>query len=223
MQAEKEGTVILFQGDSITDGQRSKDPAQAWDLNHVTGHSYVYLIHADLGSRYPEKHLQFINKGISGSRIVDIYARLESDVINEQPDMVSFLLGINDCHFQLHNQSGASPAKFEKLYRMMIEEIGEKLPRTHIILCEPFLLPVGRVAEALSEWMELLLPFQAAVRRIAEEYRLTFVPLQQRFDELCQVREASYWIWDGIHPTVNGHAIIAQEWLKAVGKRIDAL
>ncbi|AEI43174.1 SGNH/GDSL hydrolase family protein [Paenibacillus mucilaginosus] len=223
MNPRKEGTVILFQGDSITDGQRNKDPQQDWDLNHQIGHSYVYLLHAELGSRYPEKKLSFINKGVSGNRIVDAYARLESDVINRQPDIVSFMLGINDCHFQLHDGSGATPAKFDKLYRMMIDELTEQLPAVRIALLEPFLLPVGRVAESLNEWTELLVPMQAAVKRIAGEYGLLFVPLQQRFDELSQVREPSYWIWDGIHPTVNGHGIIAQEWRQAAAQWIEEL
>ena len=46
---------------------------------------------------------------------------------------------------------------------------------------------------------------------------LIFIPLQERFNALCQVREASYWVWDGIHPTVSGHQVIADAWMEAVG------
>lgn len=37
---------ILFQGDSTTDGNRSKDKNMEWDKNHQIGHSYAYLITA---------------------------------------------------------------------------------------------------------------------------------------------------------------------------------
>ena len=30
-------------------------------------------------------------------------------------------------------------------------------------------------------------------------------------------REMTYWTPDGVHPTLAGHSLIAQAWLKAVG------
>lgn len=33
---------VLFQGDSITDGNRYKEPERRWDLNHRIEHTYVY-------------------------------------------------------------------------------------------------------------------------------------------------------------------------------------
>jgi phospholipase/lecithinase/hemolysin len=32
-----------------------------------------------------------------------------------------------------------------------------------------------------------------------------------------------YWIWDGIHPTVFAHELMAREWLKQVSSRLDFL
>ena len=37
---------ILFQGDSITDGNRYKTEESRWDLNHQIGHSYAHIIAA---------------------------------------------------------------------------------------------------------------------------------------------------------------------------------
>lgn len=65
--------LILFQGDSITDGGRMKD--YEFDLNHQMGHGYAYIVNSTLGAKYPEKNLRFINKGISGNRVGDLYAR----------------------------------------------------------------------------------------------------------------------------------------------------
>lgn len=62
------GTRILFTGDSITDGNRYKEEKDRGDLNHQIGHSYAYVINAILGSKYPERDLQFVNRGISGNR-----------------------------------------------------------------------------------------------------------------------------------------------------------
>ena len=86
--------LILFQGDSITDGNRIK--TNEWDLNHQMGHGYAYIINAKLGTQYPEKGYSFLNKGISGNRIADLYGRWQEDTLRYQPDNLSILIGIND-------------------------------------------------------------------------------------------------------------------------------
>ena len=48
-------------------------------------------------------------------------------------------------------------------------------------------------------------------KKIAEEFDAVFVPLQEVFDAAFQKRESSYWIWDGVHPTENGHGLIAKQ------------
>ena len=64
--------TILFQGDSITDCARSKDN------DSFLGGGYPLLIDAELGVTYPNEHL-VINRGVSGDRIVDIYARIKKN------------------------------------------------------------------------------------------------------------------------------------------------
>ena len=69
--------------------------------------------------------------------------------------------------------------------------------------------------EDYSRWRAILEPLQAALPKLAEETGAVFVPLQKPFEDACKLRPASYWIWDGIHPTVSGHALLAREWEKA--------
>src|SRR3954447_2755189 len=111
-------STILFQGDSITDGNRGRDNA----LNHIFGHGYVHLIASRLGADYPERQLAFINRGISGNRVVDLYARWQEDTLNLKPDVLSILVGVNDVYMQLANGSGVSAAKFERVYSLLLEE-----------------------------------------------------------------------------------------------------
>ena len=88
--------TVLFYGDSITDGNRYKDEKDRGDFNHQMGHSYAYVINALLGSRYPEKNLHFLNRGISGNRVIELYGRFYEDVVALKPDVVSILVGVND-------------------------------------------------------------------------------------------------------------------------------
>ena len=49
MAAFTKDARVLFQGDSITDGNRGRSP----DPNHVLGHGYVFLVAAKFGSELP--------------------------------------------------------------------------------------------------------------------------------------------------------------------------
>jgi lysophospholipase L1-like esterase len=82
-----------------------------------------------------------------------------------------------------------------------------------MILLEPFLLPV---AQEKNKWREDLNPKIEVVRKLSREFKATIVPLDNIFLEAAQKREPIFWSQDGVHPTLTGHALIAQSWLKAV-------
>src|SRR5882757_7118462 len=67
MPKDSKSFTLLFQGDSITDGNRGRTE----DPNHIMGHGYAFSIASRLGADYPERNLHFINKGISGNTILD--------------------------------------------------------------------------------------------------------------------------------------------------------
>ena len=210
-------TTILFQGDSITDGLREKNKDRAWDLNHQMGHGYAFLVNARWGAQYPERHFAFINRGISGNRIADLYGRWQEDAVNLRPDVLSILVGVNDVGYTMWEQSGSGPERFGRIYQLLLDEARAANPALLPVLMEPFVMPVGDRKDTYQDWLSLLQPLQEQTRLIAERNGAIFIPLQERFNALCEVREASYWVWDGIHPTVCGHQVIADAWMEAVG------
>src|SRR3954463_6527239 len=86
------GARILFQGDSITDGNRGRNA----DPNHILGHGYVFLIAARHGAEFPAKKLDFINRGVSGDTVSDLERRWQKDALDLKPDILSILIGVND-------------------------------------------------------------------------------------------------------------------------------
>lgn len=208
-------TKILFWGDSITDGGRLKGKENAWDLNHQIGHCYAYLVSAKLSFEYPERHYTFWDRGISGFRLIDLYGRIEEDVLDLRPDCVSILAGVNDCYFSVARGESLDGRRFVRHYRLILEELRERLPQAGIVLCEPFILPVGQVKEQLHLWERSIKAAQKGIPALAQEFGATFIPLQQPFHAACALREPEYWSWDGIHPTVSGHGLIAKAWCEA--------
>ena len=220
---------ILFQGDSITDGNRYKDPKFRGDLNHQIGHSYVFHVVGALGRRSPGKYV-FVNRGVGGDSVSALAARWQQDTLDEHPDVLSLLVGINGNG----NRDGVYPEGveehlrcFDAEYRSLLTSARAQNPALQMVLIEPFALPTGRVKAHYAEFMRAFARKQELIRRIAEDYGAIFIPVQQHLEALVEasapaLREAgwradpcAYWLWDGIHPTEAFHHDLAELWLDA--------
>jgi len=206
--------VILFQGDSITDAARSREN------DFFMGYGYANMVAGELSADYPYTY-KFYNRGISGSRVVDLYARIRSDMINLKPDMMSILVGVNDVWHEYTHQNGVSAEKYEMIYSLMIGELLQALPELKIMILEPFVVPGSATADTEEHpcrWAffqkEVALRAVAA-KRIAQKYNLPFVPLQEMFTAVHSEAPESYWIRDGVHPTNAGHTLIKRAWIEA--------
>jgi lysophospholipase L1-like esterase len=206
------GSLTLFQGDSITDGARSRND----DWNHLLGHGYAYIVAARLGAESPELGLRFANRGASGHRVVDLYARWQEDAIALAPDVLSVMVGINDVGAGISGSGGVSAERFEKVYRMMLQETVEALPRVRIVLCDPFVLPVGATKERWPEWRAEVDRRIECVARLAREFGAVRVRGQELLNHALERAPAEYWLWDGVHPMPAGHELLARAWIDAV-------
>lgn len=209
-----EPKVILFQGDSITDCGRDHD-AQTHN-----GRGYPHLVDAQLTADEPMTY-KCINRGISGNRVVDLYARIKIDMINLKPDYMSILIGINDVWHECSRQNGVDAEKFEMVYGLIIEELKAALPDLKIMIMEPFVLHGGATnSDEANPGRWEYFDSQCALRReaakrVAEKYGLVFLPLQELLNRVSADTPEGYWLWDGVHPTPAGHELIKREWLKA--------
>ncbi len=203
--------VVLFQGDSITDGGRQRTGS---DYNHIMGQDYAYILAAQIGSQSPERELVFLNRGISGNRVPDLEARWQDDTIALHPQLLSILIGVNDLLSQ--GERAVTVEQFEASYDKLLAETIAALPTTKIVLGEPFLLPVGKQKADFAANMIEMKKRQAVVDRLAAKYHLPVVHYQQAFDAACAKAPPEHWSWDGVHPTYAGHGLMAQEWLKTV-------
>jgi len=201
--------VILFQGDSITDGGRARTGN---DYNHIMGQDYGYILAAELGEQYPERNLTFINRGISGNTVQNLAARWATDTLALKPNFLSILIGINDTL----GRNTISAEAYEQTYDKLLSDTKAAMPDLKILLCEPFLLPVGKFKATYADNMVELKKRQETVARLAAKYHLPLVHLQKAFDDACQKAPPDHWSWDGVHPTYAGHGLIARCWLETV-------
>jgi lysophospholipase L1-like esterase len=190
---------IVFQGDSITDGNRGRSP----DPNHILGHGYVFLIAARHGAAFPEADLDFVNRGVSSNTILDLEKRWQKDVLDLKPDVLSVMVGVND------DVRGVTLEQFEQVYDKLLNDVKAVNPKVKLVLCEPFLKPVGKVTERIRT-------LQEAVGRLAAKHGAALVKFQPVFEAAAKRAPADYWVWDNVHPTYRGHQLMADEWERVV-------
>ena len=190
---------ILFQGDSITDGNRGRSA----DPNHILGHGYVFITAARHGAAFPSDRLDFINRGISGHTVLDLEMRWKTDALDLKPDILSVLIGVTD------DARGVPLDQYERVYDALLAQARAANPALKLVLCEPFVKHDGPIRDSLVKR-------QAIVAALAKKYGAALVRFQRVFDEASKTAPADYWIWDKVHPTYRGHQLMADEWERVV-------
>lgn len=206
------GTVVLFQGDSITDTGRNRDQKMP-NAASALGNGYALLVASFVLEDHPTRGIEFYNRGISGNKVPDLQARWQEDAIELKPDILSILIGVNDLWHKLGGRSTGTTAEYEQQYLALLQDTRRALPETRIVVLEPFVTRVGAVNDT---WFPEFDERRAAAARVARQAGATFVPLQKMFDELSAKATPAYWAADGVHPTPAGHAAIAKRWREAV-------
>jgi lysophospholipase L1-like esterase len=191
---------VLFQGDSITDGNRGRSA----DPNHILGHGYAFIIAARHGAGFPERKLDFTNRGVSGNTVLDLEKRWAKDTLALKPTLLSIMIGVND-------QSRNVPLEaYEATYDKLLTDARAQNPKLKLVLMEPFVRHPGKPVP------EGIVARQAIVAKLAQKHGAALVKLQKVFDDAAAKTADDYWVWDTVHPTYRGHQLLADEWERVV-------
>lgn len=193
-------TTLVFAGDSITDSGRDRD-----DLASL-GDGYVSLI----AQAVQDRGETVVNKGISGNRAVDLENRWD-DILGAGPDVLTVYIGVNDMWRRFDADDPTSAEDFEATVAGLLQAAREAGVE-RILLIEPFFVPVR---DDQVSWLDDLNPKRDAVRRLAELFDATLVELHEAVTAAAAEHGAAAIVPDGVHPTPQGSAIIADAWLAA--------
>jgi lysophospholipase L1-like esterase len=196
-------TIVLFQGDSITDCNRFSLPPY--------GDGYVSKVVKAL------PQLEIINRGISGNRVIDLKERWKEDALDLHPDVLVIMIGVNEVWHYLSYGKEYSDSQYEKDYRLILDELKHINPKLKIVMMQPFLFEVGVVK---ADWVAPLDRLKLIVKRIAHEKADAYIPLQEILDEATKVHSKDALLPDGVHPSDLGHQLIANEVTKVLQKII---
>ena len=151
------------------------------------GEGYVAVISAALTALYPAHEIMVINQGMNGDKVTDLQTRWHSDVLAFAPDYVSILIGIN------------------------VDQTKEQVKG--IYLMSPFMYENSQEDPMLQK----LKKYQAIVKKLAEQNQLVYIDIQQAIDDYLAIQSSYILSSDRVHPNRNGHFLVANQWLEAVG------
>lgn len=204
----KSKKTIEFIGDSITDCGR-REPLLA-----PLGDGYVHNIHDLLQAGYPELKLTIVNKGISGNTVSDLKTRWKPDVLDVNPDWLFIYIGVNDVwrFFEGNREEAVALPEFSNTYRQLITDAQIKIT-AQIRLVSPFLAE----KDLNNPFRRKLSQYQVEIDNIGAEFGIPVVHLQPAFDWAMLSKPGNYWTSDKVHPTREGHMLIALTILRVCG------
>lgn len=213
----KNDDVLLFQGDSITHGGRVES---SWDKNHIIGHGYQDQIAQILGVDNIERNPTIINRGVSGDDIEKIYARMQEDIIDLKPTILSILDGTNDASAYVLRGENMPPERYDATYRRLLDTTLEHCPELKLIICQPFryIMPENTDEELNARLIDDVKHRCRITEQIAKDYGAVYVRFWDALDKYVGKYPVKQLVWDGIHPTYVGHGIMARCWLEEVEK-----
>lgn len=208
MQVKKKNT-ILFLGDSVTDCGR--DPSGEWFL----GEGYPNMVSSIIRVQYPEHEILCINKGTSGNQTRHILTRLQEDVLDNHPDIVTLCIGINDVwrFYDRPLTKKCDPGVPIDEYRSNLESIIKQITENgaRMILLTPYMVDTN----PLEPMRTTMLQYAEVCKELAQKYNLEVLELQTLFEGLMAKGVTSYELSnDRIHPSHKGHMAIALELIK---------
>lgn len=167
-QEKDRSKIIVCAGDSITHG--------------IFSANYVEM----LEKRFAPQSYEFVNAGINGNLAWNVLQRLD-DIIACQPDVVTLLVGTNDVNATFSQKWEDQYRKDQNIpekpvldwYRQNIEEIIERLQsETNAKIA---ILDLPMLGENLdSETNAKIIRYNATLRAIAEEKRVTYLALHEK-------------------------------------------
>lgn len=208
----KKGDRVVFTGNSITDG------------GHY--HSYIWLYYM---TRFPDQRIDVFNAGIGGDVAQQMYERLQTDVFVHHPTVVTLGFGMNDTGYQFLDGFKADSAYNSKIKLsensfLNIARVFKQHPGVRYIMLGSSPYDGTSKTKAINLYhknlaLQKLLAFQKQQADINKWPFIDFNQPMQSINEREQQHDSTFTMEgaDRIHPTNDGHMVMAYLFLTAQG------
>src|SRR5205085_7447915 len=211
--ALRDGDRVLFYGDSITEQRLYTTYVEHYVLTH-----------------YPERRVTFINTGWGGDQVtrnecvpchgVGGLARIQRDVIDHQPTVVTLLFGMNDGRYYDFDEP-TMKVYIDGLTAIIHEIKAQTKARIYVMTPTVYDGTRNTPWSHTTRYHDVLDRYREAARQIAAREQLPVIDLHAvTVEALARAKKSdpSYtFLPDGVHPQEDGQLVMAAEILRAWG------
>ncbi len=208
----KKNAVVVFTGDSITDGYR-QDRTNPCDLG---SNNYVTMFNDYIQKNFPEDGITVYNTGHSGYWIQHLTGELKPFVYDLDPDYLIVNIGTNNAWFDKSPIENVE-AEYRKLVDLLI-----KNTHAEIILVQPYLYESDFVLDGvpLNTYIPRMNEISDITCRVAAEKGLKMIFYSDIFRQALQTMDVVYkplLSVDGIHPNTMGYRMFFDVLCRELG------
>jgi acyl-CoA thioesterase I len=190
--ADRQPVKIVALGSSSTYGFGASTPAA----------SYPSRLAEELAQRLPDQQITVLNRGINGEEAGEMLARLDADVIAENPDLVLWQVGTNALLRKIPLQPNSLREGMSRMKRTGAD----------IVLIDPQFAP-KYIATTDAERVVSVISAVSAAAHVGVFHRFA---LMRRWHETDRLPLDTFLSWDGLHMNDWGYACFA----KSIGTAI---
>lgn len=169
-----------------------------------------YLL-AEKFSAGGDKQVVLKNHSVSGAETADVITNLLSTAINDNPDIVTLLIGVNDIHNKV------SVAKFAENYEEILNRLQRGTKAKIYVINLPF---IGSDKLMLPPYQALFdertREFNEVIRGLAAKYSTKYIDLYSPTVNLFK-RSGDHYSQDLFHPSATGYKV----WSDIIYDRIN--
>ncbi len=204
----KDNSRIVFLGDSITDVKFNRR------MNYKLHGRKIYAVQLAKKLKKQNKTLKLFYRGIASDRTYLVYDRLTKDCISLKPDIVIMLIGVNDA-WENYVPEQYPPLKrpmevhMQEIYRRLRAE----LDNVQILYLMPFMIDTVKEKKSFHKVLD---KFRESLKKMALDNGADIIDLQAVFNEEQKKTASKLLATDGIHPTNEGHRVIADAIMKNI-------
>ena len=215
----KNGQIVLFQGDSVTDcgrNRRNRDGSLGGitPRNMALGSGYPLKIKLMYDILFKDNKVRFINRAVSGDRARDLIERYERDVKSVCPDFMSVLIGVNDTWRRFDSDDPTSEEQFRSDYDTFLSMTKSDFPDIGLLIIEPFAFTQHPDRRG---WDDDLAGKRRVAKEMAEKYGAYFMPAHDIMQRDLEHFDLLTLSPDGVHPAPQGHAVLAAAYMQTLG------
>lgn len=174
---------------------------------------------------------QVLNKGIAGNNSSDLLARVDKDVVANNPDLVILMVGSND---MINSKKFISINDYLSNLDSIVNLIKAGRPKVKLVVSsilpveESYLFQRHDPEKFPVKPNTKISQLNSAIEQFAKKENLIFIPLYDEFvkygtnytsQESLLVNSKNNTVDDGVHPTANGYKIIGDYFYRQLKEK----